>query len=136
VYDNAKVTDQACTFCGRDLNSHSRHTRFRLPDPVLAQSPQGLPDGTWLSHGGPDASVMMHVPGLGAFVRALLPVCLAGGHTVTFGVWVGIRPADLQRLRRLAAAGIRAAEARGRFGQRCTAMGDARRSSQPGGAES
>lgn len=40
---------------------------------------------------------MMQVPDLGAFVRALLPVRLVGGHTVTFGVWVGIQPADLQR---------------------------------------
>lgn len=40
---------------------------------------------------------MMQVPGLGAFVRARLPVQLTGGHTVTYGVWVGIHPDDLQR---------------------------------------
>jgi hypothetical protein len=40
---------------------------------------------------------MMMVPHLGAFVRALLPVRLTGGHTVTFGVWVGVHPDDLHR---------------------------------------
>jgi hypothetical protein len=40
---------------------------------------------------------MMQVPGLGAFVGALLPVRLTGGHTVTYGVWVSIDPRDLQR---------------------------------------
>ena len=71
--------------------------RFGLPDPVLDRSPEGLPDGTWLSHADPRTSVMMQVPGLGAFVRALLPVRLTGGHTVTYGVWVSIDPRDLQR---------------------------------------
>jgi hypothetical protein len=41
---------------------------------------------------------MMQVPAIGAFVRALLPVRLSGGHTVTFGVWVGINPWELQRV--------------------------------------
>jgi hypothetical protein len=36
---------------------------------------------------------MMQVPALGTFVRAMLPVQLTGGHTVTYGgVWVGIDP--------------------------------------------
>ena len=33
---------------------------------------------------------------VGAFVRALLPVRLTGGHTITFGVWIAIDPAHLQ----------------------------------------
>ena len=37
------------------------------------------------------------VPELGAFVRCLLPVRLEGGHTITFGVWVGVSSDDLQR---------------------------------------
>ena len=41
---------------------------------------------------------MMQVPAIGAFVRALLPVRLSGGHTITFGVWVGINPQELQRV--------------------------------------
>jgi hypothetical protein len=40
---------------------------------------------------------MMQVPNMGPFVRALLPVRLTGGHTVTFGVWVAVHPDDLQR---------------------------------------
>jgi hypothetical protein len=40
--------------------------------------------------------MMMQVPGQGAFVRALLPVHLTGGHSFRFGVWVSISPADLQ----------------------------------------
>lgn len=49
---------------------------------------------------GPTAneSVMMQVNGVGAFVRAILPVRLSGGHSVTFGVWVAIAPAELQRV--------------------------------------
>lgn len=38
---------------------------------------------------------MMQVPGIGAFVRALLPVNLVDGHAITFGVWLAIDPADL-----------------------------------------
>lgn len=40
---------------------------------------------------------MMQVPTLGAFVRCLVPVALTGGFTVTFGVWVGVHPDELQR---------------------------------------
>lgn len=39
---------------------------------------------------------MMQVPNVGAFVRALLPVKLTEGHTVTFGVWLAIHPKDLK----------------------------------------
>jgi hypothetical protein len=35
--------------------------------------------------------------GLGAFIRALMPVRLVGGDTVTYGVWLGVHPEDLQR---------------------------------------
>lgn len=54
--------------------------------------------GAWLSHDSPETSVLMQIPSVGAFVRAPLPVRLSGGHTVTYGVWVGIHPAELQRL--------------------------------------
>lgn len=40
---------------------------------------------------------MMQIPGVGAFVRALLPVKLTGDFSVTFGVWVAVDPAELQR---------------------------------------
>lgn len=40
---------------------------------------------------------MMMVPNLGGFLRAMLPVHLSGGDTVTFGVWIGVHPDDLKR---------------------------------------
>ena len=40
---------------------------------------------------------MMQVPAVGAFVRALLPVKLTGDFSATFGVWIALDPADLQR---------------------------------------
>jgi hypothetical protein len=47
---------------------------------------------------GADAtsSVMMQLDGVGAFVRALLPVKLTGGYTITYGVWVDIQPSELR----------------------------------------
>lgn len=50
-----------------------------------------------MSDHDPNVAVMMQVPNLGAFVRCLLPVRLTGGHTVTFGVWLGVHPDDLKR---------------------------------------
>lgn len=50
-----------------------------------------------MSHGDANSSVMMQVPGVGPFCRALLPVQLDGGYSVHFGVWVAIHPDDLQR---------------------------------------
>ncbi len=84
--------------CGRPVDAHDRHVRFRLPEPVLTSDAQERAPGAWLSHGSADASVMMQVPSIGAFVRALLPVGLTGGYTVTYGVWVAIDPRELQRV--------------------------------------
>ncbi|GAA3233729.1 hypothetical protein GCM10010532_070620 [Dactylosporangium siamense] len=70
--------------------------RFTLPDPVLDLPEQERTPDTWMSHASARESVMMQVPGLGAFVRALLPVRLTGGYTITFGVWIAIDPAHLQ----------------------------------------
>jgi hypothetical protein len=84
--------------CGRPLDAHDRHVRFRLPEPVLTSPAQEKAPGSWLSHDSPETSVMMQVPAIGAFVRAVLPVHLSGGHSVTFGVWVGIDPRELQRV--------------------------------------
>jgi hypothetical protein len=86
-----------CTSCGRAIGSHDRHVRFRLPDPVLRMPERDQTQGTWKSDEDPNAAVMMLVPDVGAFLRALLPVRLTGGHTVTFGVWVSVHPDDLDR---------------------------------------
>ncbi len=50
-----------------------------------------------MSHGDASSSVMLQVPGVGPFVRVLLPVTLTGGDTLTFGVWLGLQPADMHR---------------------------------------
>ena len=71
--------------------------RFRLPDPVLQLPDQDDSDGVWKSEPDPTRAVMMMVPNLGGFLRALLPVHLSGGDAVTFGVWVGVHPDDLKR---------------------------------------
>jgi hypothetical protein len=54
--------------------------------------------GTWMSHATARESVMMQAPGIGAFVRALLPISLTEGHTITFGVWLAIDPRELQSI--------------------------------------
>ncbi|MEV4282176.1 DUF2199 domain-containing protein [Actinoplanes xinjiangensis] len=86
-----------CHCCGQPRDTHDRHARFRLPDPVLDTRRQHRARGAWLSHTNPDVSVMMQIPGVGAFVRALLPVKLTGDFSATFGVWVAVDPADLKR---------------------------------------
>lgn len=90
------VPETACRLCGRPLDVHNRHMRFRLPDPIAATPGwESLPD-VWLSHGDPNDSVMMQVPDAGPFIRCLLPVHLTGGFTVTFGVWLSVPPQELQ----------------------------------------
>ena len=86
-----------CSVCDRATDSHDRHVRFRLPEPVVRTPDQDKAHGTWKTAEDPNEAVMMMVPDIGAFVRALLPVRLTGGHTVTFGVWVGVHPDDLER---------------------------------------
>lgn len=40
---------------------------------------------------------MMAVEGVGSFVRALIPVQLTGGHSVTFGVWIEVPTSEMHR---------------------------------------
>ena len=91
------MAEQRCGVCGRPADAHDRHVRSGLPDPVAASPGQERVPGAWLSQGSPESSVMMQIPGAGPFVRALVPVRLTGGHTVTYGAWIGIHPDDLQR---------------------------------------
>jgi hypothetical protein len=85
-----------CATCGRPTDTHDRHVRFRLPEPVLRTDDQHQAEGVWMTDPDPTRAVMMQVPGLGPFVRALLPIRLDGGYTLTYGVWVGVHPDDLQ----------------------------------------
>jgi hypothetical protein len=75
-----------------------RHVRFTLPDPVRDTVRREYTEGTWMSHIDAKTSVMMQVPGIGAFVRARLPVRLDGGGTVTYGVWLAVHPDNLQEI--------------------------------------
>lgn len=88
---------EACGQCGRPLDVHDRHFRFIQPDPVLDAGGVSSAD-VWMSHADANTSVMMQVNNIGAFVRALLPVHLTGGHAVTYGVWVGLDPKDLRHV--------------------------------------
>jgi hypothetical protein len=95
------TSDSICPACGRPLDTHDQHFRFTLPDPVLDTAAGESAPGTWMSHGDARSSVMMQVPSVGPFVRALLPVSLFGGFTITFGVWLLVHPDDFQRAYRI-----------------------------------
>jgi hypothetical protein len=86
-----------CEVCGEPLSDHDKHVRFQLPERVLSSELQLETPGTWLSHSDASSSVMMQVPGISPYLRALLPVSLIGGHKVTFGVWVAVSPDDLHQ---------------------------------------
>ncbi|HVT20049.1 MAG TPA: DUF2199 domain-containing protein [Mycobacteriales bacterium] len=90
-----------CPTCDRPLDRHDRNIRFRLPDPVQETIEQEKAPGAWMSHVDAQTSVMMQIPGVGPFLRALIPVALTGGHTVTFGVWLLVDPDDLQLAARI-----------------------------------
>jgi hypothetical protein len=84
------MTAALCPTCGRPLDEHNRHIRFRVPEPVL-DVPEGERESrTW----GND--VLMQVKDVGAFVRILIPVKLTGGYTVTYGAWLSVHPDDLR----------------------------------------
>lgn len=84
------MTDGRCPTCGRPLDEHKRHLRFRLPEPVLEVPESERGDRTW----GND--VLMQVRDVGAFVRVMVPIRLTGGYTVTYGAWLSVPPADLR----------------------------------------
>jgi hypothetical protein len=89
--DSTSAGGGTCPTCGRSLDDHDQDIRFRLPDPVLGLSAAEREDRTW----GND--VLLQVRGIGAFVRCLLPVRLQGGHTLTFGLWLGVEGSALHR---------------------------------------
>ena len=75
-----------------------QHVRCTLPQPVLDSPGREEVPGAWLSHETAAESVMMQIPDVGAFVRALLPINLAGGGKITYGVWLAIDPEELPRI--------------------------------------
>lgn len=90
------MASSVCETCGRPVDEHERDIRYTLPDPVLDLPDRERTDGSWMSGPTASESVMMQIPGVGPFVRALLPVRLTGGYSVRHGVWVNIHPDDLQ----------------------------------------
>ena len=86
----AEAREATCPSCGRPLDEHDRHIRFKLPEPVLAIPEEEREPRTW----GND--VLMQVRELGSFVRILVPVKLSGGYTVTYGAWLAVEPSDLR----------------------------------------
>jgi hypothetical protein len=87
-----------CLLCSHELDLHDQHVRFTLPQPVLDLPDREHTPGAWLSHETARESVMMQVPDAGAFVRALLPIKLVEGHTITYGVWLAIDPRHLGQI--------------------------------------
>ncbi|QIG39394.1 DUF2199 domain-containing protein [Microbacterium sp. 4R-513] len=85
---------ETCVHCGAPIDLHDRDLRFTHPEPVL-RALDISPSDIWMTGKDAAESVLMQVQGLGAFVRALLPVQLTGGYAVTYGVWVAIDAADL-----------------------------------------
>lgn len=83
-----------CPSCGSPLSHHDRHIRFRLPDPVIEVPEEERAERLW----GND--VMLAVKDLGSFVRALLPVHLDDGGSLTFGLWLGVHPDTLRHRQR------------------------------------
>lgn len=90
-------TESFAGYAGARLTAATGMSASGFPSRSADSPAQDQAGGSWLSHGGAGTSVMMQIPGAGPFVRALLPVRLAGGFTVTYGVWVGFNPQDLQR---------------------------------------
>lgn len=86
------ASHESCSECGRPLDDHDRHLRFRLPQPVL----DALPDGDERASKTWGNDVLTQVRGVGAFIRILIPVRLTGGYTITFGAWLGVHPEALR----------------------------------------
>ena len=90
---------QPCVTCGHPTDQHDRDIRFRLPEPVLRHDKEhGAPaeGDRWLGNPDPLRADMLQDQRIGCFLRALLPIHLTEGHTLTYGVWVAVQPDDLR----------------------------------------
>lgn len=81
-----------CPTCGDELSDHDRNLRFYLPEPALAVPESERAARFW----GDD--ILLAVEDVGSFVRALLPIHLDDGGSLTFGLWLGVHPDVLARL--------------------------------------
>jgi hypothetical protein len=84
------VSESRCAHCGRELSDRDRHVRFGLPDVVFAR-PEADRQAAWMM---PTEKPDLLAFEQKRFVRALLPVQLDDGASVTFGTWLEIALAD------------------------------------------
>jgi hypothetical protein len=84
------VSESRCAHCGRELSDRDRHVRFGLPDAVFAR-PEAERHAAWMMPTDkPDLLAFERK----RFVRALLPVHLDDGASVTFGTWLEVALAE------------------------------------------
>lgn len=77
-----------------EIETTEVHARIDLPD-ALWQLPPERREALWQRDG------LCRLDGVGCYVGCLLPVRLTGGTTLTFGVWLAVAEADLQRAQRV-----------------------------------
>ncbi len=82
-----------CAHCGRELSDRDRHVRFGLPDVVFARSEAERSSAWMMPTERPDVLAFEEK----RFVRALLPVHLDDGTSVTFGTWLEVDVSDFDR---------------------------------------
>lgn len=86
----------ACALCGRSAAAHGQDPRFVLPDRIAALPDREYTPGIAMTADTAEESVLLKTEHEG-FIRATLPVRLAGGLTVQYGLWVAISPLALER---------------------------------------
>ncbi|MFD9124765.1 DUF2199 domain-containing protein [Kitasatospora sp. NPDC059571] len=87
VPTGSEATDSApaCSCCTGGPDPADPRFNLSLPDPVADLLERGQQDAIRFA-----SDLMVATSTIGAFTRALLPVRLTDGRTVTFGVWVSI----------------------------------------------
>jgi len=85
-----------CAHCGQVVEGRELDIRFKLPDSMFA-----IPEeerGQRVHDGGD----IVGAPGIGVFVRVLLPVALTEGYLIRYGTWLQLTSkADFDRAREL-----------------------------------
>jgi len=86
-----------CSYCGRPVDGRDLDYRFKLPDGLFA-----IPEPERAERIRGLGSDMVGAPGVGIFVRVLLPVKLSEEHSVRYGTWLRLTSkADVERARDL-----------------------------------
>ena len=85
-----------CGFCGRALDGHDLHFRFRFPDALAELLDRGLDPSEITGDADRDDVIRL---GEHCFIRVLLSVRLEDGARVTFGTWLEV---ELEAVRSVA----------------------------------